>query len=267
MFTKASRLLVIFAMAALLTIPKTNWAQDNEVGAQATTTQPAAASVAYDEMSPGQIIIKYENGYLTIQARNAPLLDVLRRVCSEIGAECDSPAGSSEPVFADLGPGPAREVLTSFLSGSRFNYAMQATDEDPNVLARLIVTPIPGPSDTHNRATEPQVSSRSAAVPVTASVPAAPAGKDSRAQRAQQMKDILAQAKNEIAELVSARDGMDDGDASAAQANAEGILGLFENAIKRAETADADAPPSDSQPTPAQGDGSSPGGRPRHRRR
>ena len=256
-----SRFLVILTMAALLNLPTTNWAQDNPVQERPTAAGPAEASVTLDEMSPGQVIVTYQDGELTIKARNAPLLEVLRKVCSEIGAEFDSSAGSSEPIFADLGPGPAREVLSSFLSGSRFNYAMQASAEDPNVLARLIIFPKTGSSHPQKQVTQLQGSSAPVAAPVASSA------KESRAPQAQQMKELLAQAKTEIAQLGSAPEGMDEGDASALKANADEIFGLFENSIKQAESADANASQAESQPVPSAGDTTPPVGRRRHRRR
>src|SRR4029077_19127542 len=137
-------------IASLVSIPLIG-AQDQQGQKQAVVAEPGGKSGTLAEMSPGQLIVSYENGELTIKARNAPLLEVVRRVCKQVGADIDAPVGASEPIFVDLGPGPARAVLTSLLSGSRFNYALQASEQDPNVLARIILDPMSDSPDTQNR--------------------------------------------------------------------------------------------------------------------
>jgi hypothetical protein len=89
--------------------------------------------------SPPQIT--FQNGMLTISAHNSTLGDILRAVHAHTGAMVDVPPNATERVVAQLGPGPARDVLASLLNGSHFNYVMLGSASDPNTLDRLILTP------------------------------------------------------------------------------------------------------------------------------
>ena len=52
------------------------------------------------------------------------------------------PAGAEqERVAADIGPGPAAEVLAHLLNGSRFNFLIVNSASDARVLDRVILSP------------------------------------------------------------------------------------------------------------------------------
>jgi hypothetical protein len=69
------------------------------------------------------LIVTYTNGMLRIQAQKVTLSQVLFEVQRLTQAEIAIPAGAEqEQVAADLGPAPAREVLTSLLNGSPYNF-------------------------------------------------------------------------------------------------------------------------------------------------
>jgi len=245
-----SRFSVILTIASLVSIPMIG-AQDQQGQKQAVVAEPGGKSGTLAEMSPGQLIVSYENGELTIKARNTPLLEVVRRVCKQVGADIDAPVGASEPIFVDLGPGPARAVLTSLLSGSRFNYALQASEQDPNVLARIILDPMSDSPDTQNRATFVEAS----AAPTMDVVKESINPKESAAQ----MRDLLADAKGELAKL-----GPDDVDPSVKDSAAQ-LFSMLENSI---DTLAAEASQSSDQPIPsAPPDSSARSARPFHRRR
>jgi hypothetical protein len=82
----------------------------------------------------------FENGKLTIIAKNAVLGDILRIVGEKTGAAIDVPDAASERVVSQLGPGPARDVIASLLNGSHFNYVMVGNEADPNAVARVVLT-------------------------------------------------------------------------------------------------------------------------------
>jgi hypothetical protein len=85
--------------------------------------------------------VTYVNGQLTISARDASLGDILRAVSTKTGAVIEFPSDrAQEHLFANAGPGPVREVLSSLLNGSRFNYVMLASPTNPNILQRMILT-------------------------------------------------------------------------------------------------------------------------------
>jgi hypothetical protein len=84
--------------------------------------------------------VQYQNGILTIVAENSTLGDILRAVHQQSGAIVDLPPNATERVVANLGPGPARDVLAALLNGSNFNYVMLGSEKDPNDVQHLIVT-------------------------------------------------------------------------------------------------------------------------------
>jgi hypothetical protein len=96
--------------------------------------------------------VAYTAGQLTIVAHNSTLVDVLRAVHAQTGAELDVPSNATERVVASLGPGPAREVLATLLNGTHFNYVMLGTPANPDSVQRLVLTaksgPDPGPAGT-----------------------------------------------------------------------------------------------------------------------
>jgi hypothetical protein len=158
----------------------------------------AAGSGAQEPpVAPGQAVVKYQNGSLTIKARQVPLVDVLHAVGRETGARLDIPAEPREQVDTELGPGPAREVLTSLLKGQGLNYAITGTGDDPKGLQVFIL-----PRSHAADATPIQVaaSSRSATpVPVPRHETNPP--RVVPGEHEQQMKELLAQARSELANL------------------------------------------------------------------
>ncbi len=85
-------------------------------------------------------VVTFENGRLTIIAKNSTLEEVLRAVASKTGAVIDAPEDNSERVVAQLGPGMARDVIAALLHGSNFNYVVVGTEQNPSAVARVILT-------------------------------------------------------------------------------------------------------------------------------
>jgi len=84
--------------------------------------------------------VTYTNNQLTIVAPNSTLSDILRAVRKETGAEIDVPV-APERVVTTLGPGPARDVLSDLLNGSRFNYVLLGAPGNETVLTRVVLVP------------------------------------------------------------------------------------------------------------------------------
>jgi hypothetical protein len=85
--------------------------------------------------------VSYLNGQLTIQSQNSTLGDILSAVRRVTGAQVEAPAGfGGERVATRLGPGPAREVVTALLQGSKFGYIVMASPQDPNGVQRILLT-------------------------------------------------------------------------------------------------------------------------------
>ena len=85
--------------------------------------------------------VTFQNGKLTIIARNSTLGDILRAVHSKTGANVELSGSATERVVGMFGPGPSRDVVASLLNGSHFNYVMLGSEANPDQLQHLILTP------------------------------------------------------------------------------------------------------------------------------
>jgi hypothetical protein len=71
------------------------------------------------------------------------LSDILQKIRNQTGADVDIPPQAEERVVTHLGPGPARDVVRSLLSGSRFNYILVRSNAGSNTLTRILLFPRP----------------------------------------------------------------------------------------------------------------------------
>ena len=128
--------LLLLAGLALLALPVLAQSQ-SELESAARARVPKAPNTAWsmsgsESQGSTQPRVLFEDGQLTISASNATLADVLYALRACTGADIDLPsAAGSERVTAQLGPGPARKVLSDLLTWSSFDYVIQASDSDP----------------------------------------------------------------------------------------------------------------------------------------
>jgi len=86
--------------------------------------------------------VSFRDGLLSIHANKATLSEVLYAVQQRTGAEVAIAAGAEqEKVVVDLGPAPAQEVLARLLNGSKFNFLIMNSADDPQKLDRIILSP------------------------------------------------------------------------------------------------------------------------------
>jgi hypothetical protein len=113
-------------------------ADDKQVAdTQASQAQPTNGSAV--AVPPK---ITYEGGQLTIIAENSMLSDVMNTLHTVLGADVDLPASAStERVWAHLGPGPARKILSDLLSGTDLNFVIQGSATDPAGIRSVLLTP------------------------------------------------------------------------------------------------------------------------------
>jgi AMIN domain len=109
------------------------------------STPHRSASMVPASYSPPKpapkVEVSYENGRLSIRAEGANLAEVLYELQRKTGADIPIPAGAEqEKVVASLGPGPAAEVLATLLNGSRFNFIVVSSSDNPAALKSLILT-------------------------------------------------------------------------------------------------------------------------------
>ena len=89
--------------------------------------------------SPPQVT--YDNGALTIVARNATLGDILREVHSKTGAVMDISGNAAERVVSRFGPGTPHDVLAQLLNGSSFNYVILGSPVDAGKVEKVVLSP------------------------------------------------------------------------------------------------------------------------------
>jgi hypothetical protein len=158
------------------------------------------------------------NGKLAINAQNTTMKDLLRAVSLATGAVIEFPnEHAAERMSATIGPGPVRDVLTTLLNGSGFNYVMVGSQNDPGTLQRMILTdaePSAQPQLAQTEQVAPpavtatqtpanaflyQPPAASASVPLTREVPIVPleAPKEAVAPEAlgQMMRDLAQQIR------------------------------------------------------------------------
>jgi AMIN domain len=86
--------------------------------------------------------VSFHDGLLAIRSTKATLSEVLYAVQQRTGADIAIPAGAEqEKVVANLGPGPAQEILAHLLNGSKFNFLILNSANDPRQLDRVILSP------------------------------------------------------------------------------------------------------------------------------
>jgi hypothetical protein len=118
--------------------------------------QPAPLSpVPLDQVPAVAPKVNYKDGELTIVAHNSTLVDVLKAVRQQTGAELEIPSNATERVIADLGPGPARQVLADLLNGTHFNYVMVGSSTDPSAVQSIFLTPKTGVEAASSGAARP----------------------------------------------------------------------------------------------------------------
>jgi len=100
---------------------------------------PATPPPTMAQMPASAPQVAFQSGELTISAQNSTLGDILKAVKTQTGATIELPGSAPERVVGTFGPGPARDVLSSLLNGSHFNYLLLGSPTDPNALDRVIL--------------------------------------------------------------------------------------------------------------------------------
>ncbi len=144
--------------------PQHHSAKHNKAPVAAQEVAPPPPPPTPEQMAPVAPNVSYQAGQLSIQSNNATLAQVLRSVQAKTGASFDIPASAnSDRVVAQLGPGQPRDVLATLLNGSKFNYIILGSPDQPGSVQKVILTPrqnIPSTNTAQNRpvpqAQEPQ---------------------------------------------------------------------------------------------------------------
>jgi hypothetical protein len=109
---------------------------------------PIYGAAVPEQTLPQPPEVSWDGKMLTIDAENSKLSDILLAVRAKTGAAIDFPgSASSERVVVHLGPAAVREVLSSLLYGTNFDYVIQASDDDEDGLRSVVVTTHGGSPD------------------------------------------------------------------------------------------------------------------------
>lgn len=114
---------------------------------QQSAGRPAVISANYTSAAEPVTVaqtplqVSYRDGLLGIHATRATLSEVLYAIQQHTGADISIPAGAEqERVVADIAPAPAAEALARLLNGSRFNFLILNSANDPRQLDRVILS-------------------------------------------------------------------------------------------------------------------------------
>jgi hypothetical protein len=99
----------------------------------ATTDPPQEASSSLQVTADGNL--------LTIQAKDCALSEILDAVRAKTGASIDVSGRTSEHMTVKIGPGPARQVLSSLLGWTEFDYVIQGSDADSVAIESIMLFP------------------------------------------------------------------------------------------------------------------------------
>jgi hypothetical protein len=107
----------------------------------AAVPMPAAQPVL-DPSPPTEATttVLYGHGQLTVISQNASLGTLLKLISSKTGAVIDlSPELQNEPVIAQIGPSPVREVLTGLLDSPKIDYIIMGDADTAGGVQRIVV--------------------------------------------------------------------------------------------------------------------------------
>jgi hypothetical protein len=92
-----------------------------------------------EQMPPQPPRVSFRNGLLSIHADNSTMADVMSAVRRSTGASLDlPPSAASERVVTDIGPAAPNDALVKLLDGSRFDYVILQSPQNP-ALVQLIL--------------------------------------------------------------------------------------------------------------------------------
>ena len=94
-----------------------------------------------EQMPPGAPKIEYQSGLLSVESFNSKLTDILNGIHSKTGIQFEGLQSGPDRVAGKFGPAPADEVLTTLLSGSRYDYVIVGLQDSPKLVQRVILSP------------------------------------------------------------------------------------------------------------------------------
>lgn len=103
--------------------------------------QPLADLRTSELSAPKPPRILFEDGQLTIIAENSLLSDILSVLRERTGADIELPVSATgNRMWVRLGPGPAHRVLAQLFGNTDFDYVIQASDTDADLIQSILLT-------------------------------------------------------------------------------------------------------------------------------
>ena len=105
---------------------------------------PKTSQAGDPEAVPKVPTVSYADGRLSINAQNVRLGDVIEAIRVRVGISVEfPPEAMDDRVFDHVGPAPVRDALTQLLYGSGFNYVIQTSSQDPQIVTKLVLSAQP----------------------------------------------------------------------------------------------------------------------------
>ena len=82
-----------------------------------------------------------DGNQLMIQAKDCALSEILDAVRAKTGANIDFAGRTGEHMTVKIGPGPARQVISSLLGWTDFDYVIQGSDGDSVTIQSIMLFP------------------------------------------------------------------------------------------------------------------------------
>lgn len=100
-----------------------------------------AASDPEPQEGIGSVQVTSDGNLLMIQAKDCALSEILDAVRAKTGATIDIAGRTSEHMTVKIGPGPARQVISSLLGWTDFDYVIQGADGDSVAIQSIMLFP------------------------------------------------------------------------------------------------------------------------------
>ncbi len=121
--------------------PQKTHVHGKKAAPEAEAPKSPPAPLTMEQMPPTPPRVTYQNGLLTIDAKNSTLSQVLRSVQAQTGASIEMPSSAAnDRVMMQLGPGRPRDVLNTLLNGSKFNYIILGMTGNPGGVQKVILS-------------------------------------------------------------------------------------------------------------------------------
>ena len=85
--------------------------------------------------------VSYSGGQLTVIANNSALSDIMSAIEHATGVRVEGTRPDAERVFGQFGPDSPRDVLNSLFSGSKYDFILTGSLDDPGGVQTIILSP------------------------------------------------------------------------------------------------------------------------------